>query len=284
MLVTPHDLVADARAHGWALGAFNTYNLEVTGAIIAAAEEAHAPVIVQTGSGALRGPARTALPALALALARAASVPVAVHLDHCADLAMIEHCLALGYSSIMVDGSSQPYADNVTLTRQAVALGHAAGVTVEAELTGTAGDEDNAARPGGRPSAFTDPEQAAHFVAETGVDLLAVAIGNVHGFYRGEPRLDFALLQELARQVPAPLVLHGASGLPDEALRRAVSEGIAKVNFNTELRAAYVAALASGLPAAQQGLDVAALMSHGMAAVQQVVREKLALLGAVGRA
>jgi ketose-bisphosphate aldolase len=207
-----------------------------------------------------------------------------VHLEHCADLATIEHCLALGYSSIMVDGSSQAYADNVILTRQAVALGHAAGVTVEAELTGTAGDEDNAANPGSRPSAFTDPEQAARFVAETGVDLLAVAIGNVHGFYRGEPRLDFALLQELARAVPVPLVLHGASGLPDEALREAVSEGIVKVNFNTELRAAYMAALASGLPAAQCGLDVAALMAQGMAAVQQVVREKLSLLGAIGKA
>jgi ketose-bisphosphate aldolase len=209
---------------------------------------------------------------------------VAVHLDHCADLATIEYCLALGYTSVMVDGSSQAYADNVTLTRHAVALGHAAGVTVEAELTGTAGDEDNAARPGGRPSAFTDPEQAARFVPETGVDLLAVAIGNVHGFYRGEPRLDLALLQDLARKVPVPLVLHGASGLPDEALQRAVSEGITKVNFNTELRAAYMAALASGLPAAQRGLDVAMLMAQGMAAVQQVVREKLGPLGAVGRA
>jgi ketose-bisphosphate aldolase len=284
MLVTLPDLVADARAHGWALGAFNTYNLEITGAIIAAAEEVRAPVIVQTGAGALRGPARTALPALALALARVASVPVAVHLDHCTDLATIEHCLALGYTSVMVDGSSQAYPANVTLTRQAVALGHAAGVTVEAELTGTAGDEDNAAHPGGRPRAFTDPEQAARFARETGVDLLAVAIGNVHGFYRGEPRLDFALLQELAREVPLPLVLHGASGLPDEALRRAVSEGIAKVNFNTELRAAYMAALSTGLPGAQHGLDVVALMAQGMAAVQQVVREKLSLLGATGRA
>jgi ketose-bisphosphate aldolase len=184
----------------------------------------------------------------------------------------------------MVDGSSAPFEANVALTRRAVALGHAAGITVEAALVGLAGDEDDAAAPGRRPTSVTDPSRAAEFVASTGVDLLAVAIGNVHGFYRGEPRLDFALLDELRVRVPVPLVLHGASDLPDEALRQSIDLGIAKINFNTELRAAYCRALEEHLSAAGRGHDMVALMRHATSAVQAVVKEKLQLLGAAGRA
>jgi tagatose 1,6-diphosphate aldolase GatY/KbaY len=138
--------------------------------------------------------------------------------------------------------------------------------------------------PGHRPTSFIDPDRAAEFVASTGVDLLAVAIGNVHGFYRGEPRLDFALLDELRVRVPVPLVLHGASDLPDEALRQSIDLGIAKINFNTESRAAYCRALEEHLSAAGRGHDMVALMRHATSAVQAVVKEKLQLLGAAGRA
>ncbi|HWE64714.1 MAG TPA: class II fructose-bisphosphate aldolase [Chloroflexota bacterium] len=283
MLTSLHNVLAQAHSGAWALGAFNTYNLEISAAIVAGAEQARAPVIVQTGVGALRGAASTALPALILALGRAATVPVALHLDHCGDLALIERCLDLGYTSIMVDGSALSFVDNIQLTRQAVTRGHAAGVIVEAELTGIAGDEDHAEQ-GRRPRAFTDPAQAARFVAETGVDLLAVSIGNVHGRYHGEPRLDFALLDELASRVPVPLVLHGASGLSDESLRQAVARGIAKINFNTELRTAYCDALASALPAAARDADIVALMTAAGSAVQAVVEAKLRIVGAAGRA
>ncbi len=283
MLAPLGELIAEARGQGYALGGFNTYNLEITAAIVGAAEEVRAPVIVQTGSGALRGAAASGLPALVLDLARAATVPVAVHLDHSDDLALMERCVGWGYTSLMVDGSAEPLAGNIALTRRAVALGRAAGLSVEAELVGFPGDEDDASLPGTRPATFTDPDTAAEFVEATGVDLLAVAIGNVHGFYRGEPRLDLALLDELRRRVAVPLVLHGASGLPDEALRACIARGIVKINVNTELRAAYCDALQDGLPAARAGYDVATLMRRATAAVQAVVTGKLRLLGAAGR-
>lgn len=279
MLVPLHDLVAAARQGGYALGAFNTYNLEITSAIIQAAEALRSPVILQTGAGALQGSAASALPALALALAREASVPVVLHLDHCSSPALMEQVLNLGYTSLMVDGSALPLAENIALTRQVVALGHRVGVTVEAELTGIVGDEDTAVQVTASSSTFTDPEIAAHFVTETGVDLLAVAIGNVHGFYKGEPRLDFALLERLSQRLSLPLVLHGASGLPDSAIQRAIQLGIAKINFNTELRAAYFAALSQHLASAHSGHDIPALMRQITAAVQAVVEEKLRLLG-----
>jgi fructose-bisphosphate aldolase class II len=282
MLTSLHSVLNEARSGSWALGAFNTYNLEITAAIVAAAERLRAPVLVQTGVRALHGAAGTALPALVLALAHSATVPVVVHLDHCADIPTIERCLGLGYTSIMVDGSALPFEENIRLTRAAVRLGRAAGVTVEAELTGIGGDEDSAAHVAHLRS-FTDPEQARQFVAETGVDLLAVSIGNVHGRYHGEPRLDLALLDHLATRVPVPLVLHGASGLSDEALRAAVSRGITKINFNTELRLAYCESLASALPEVAPGADVARLLRQATSGVQQVVEAKLRTLGAAGR-
>lgn len=281
MLVTLHDLIAAARRDRYGLGAFNTYNLEITAGIVAAAEDLRAPVIVQTGAGALRGASRLALPALVLALARSARVPVAVHLDHAIDLGLIDQMIASGYTSVMIDGSSELFDRNVVLTRRAVERGHAAGVTVEAELGGIAGQEDVAEA--GESAFFTDPEMAGRFVAETGVDLLAVAIGNVHGFYRGEPRLQFERLATLRDTVPVPLVLHGASGLSDDALKRAIGLGVAKINFNTELRQALFAALEEAIPESRRGYDVASLMQSSTAAVREIVTEKLTLLGAVGR-
>jgi len=284
MLVALQNLIQVARGASYALGAFNTYNMEITQAIVRAAEELKAPVIIQTGSAALQGEAAVALPALALALARSASVPVAVHLDHAADLDLIDRALALGYSSIMIDGSARSLDANIELTREAVQRGHEAGVAVEAELGGLCGNEDNAAASSADPAVFTHPTAAARFVAATEVDLLAVSIGNVHGYYRGAPRLDLGLLDELRDRVPVPLVLHGASGLPDDAIRQAIERGITKINFNTELRAALFAALGQHLEEAQPGLDVSRLMRSQIETIESVVREKLLLLGSAGRA
>jgi len=282
MLVTLHALLSAAQRDCFALGAFNTYNMEITTAIVAAAEEVRAPVIVQTGAGALHGTNGIALPALVLALARSATVPVAMHLDHASDLGTIDQALRVGYSSVMIDGSTDPFPRNVELSREAVRRGHAAGVTVEAELGGIAGKEDVAGC--GASGVFTDPDQARRFVAETDIDLLAVAIGNVHGFYRGKPELRFGLLEQLHDTLPVPLVLHGASGLPDEAIRQAIALGVAKINFNTELRQVLFGALKLAIPETQSGYDVATLMSRITAAVKPVVVEKLILLGAAERA
>ncbi|GAC1513290.1 MAG: class II fructose-1,6-bisphosphate aldolase [Chloroflexota bacterium] len=282
MLVTLHALLAAARRDRFALGTFNTYNMEITSAIIGAAEEVRAPVIVQIGATALRGANGVALPALTLALARAAMVPVVVHLDHAPDVHTIGRALRNGYSSVMIDASAEPFAENIALTREATRRGYVAGVTVEGELGGIAGDEDVATSADG--AVFTDPEQAERFVAETEIDLLAIAIGNAHGLHRGKPELRFGLLEQLRDRVPVPLVLHGASGPPDDAIHRAIALGVTKTNFNTELRQALFGALERELSATRVGYDVAALLGHVTTAVKASVMDKLILPGAAKRA
>jgi ketose-bisphosphate aldolase len=283
MLTTGRALLAEADAAGTAVGAFNTYNLEITRAILAAAEARGRPVMLAVGHGALRYGGLATLGALVLAAAREASVPVAVHLDHSPDLETVTRCLAAGFTSAMIDGSPLPFADNVALTRAAV---QAAGeVAVEGELGGVAGDEDRSGpavekadgAPGAEPVPMTDPEQAARFVAETGVASLAVAIGNAHGLYRGTPRLDLARLAAIRARVPVPLVLHGASGLDDDDLWRCIERGVRKINVNTEIRQALFLALEGALARDAQGYDVPRLFGAAMAAMQRIVEEKIAL-------
>jgi ketose-bisphosphate aldolase len=272
MILPGRELLARAVAQGRAIGAFNTYNLEITRAILRAAEARGQPVFLAAGPGALDAAGFEPLTRAMLAAAQAASVPVAVHLDHSPDLGTIERCVAAGYSSVMVDGSRLPFEENVSLSRDAARL--AAGVTVEAELGGVAGDED---RSGDQATSIpmTDPAQASEFVRETGVDSLAVAIGNAHGIYSGEPRLDFERLAELARRVPVPLVLHGASGISDDALNRCIELGIRKINVNTEVRVALFEALAEALQAGVKGYDLTRLFGAAVEAMQRVVEDKL---------
>ena len=282
MLVSMAELLAPAQREGYAVGAFNTYNLEITRAILAAAEAQAAPVIVQVGSSALRYAGREALTALVLAEARRSPVPVAVHLDHSARLDEIGWCVEQGFTSMMIDGSALPLADNIALTRQAVALARPHGVTVEAELGSIVGEEDRAAER--EAVGLTDPAQAERFVQATAVDALAVAVGNVHGFYKGEPKLDTGRLDEIHRRVAVPLVLHGASGLPDAAIWRSIQGGVCKFNVNTELRVALFTALAEALPRVQAQYDVPGLFTPAMRAVQAVVEDKIRLFGGAGRA
>ena len=282
MLVPMAELLAAAQREGYAVGAFNTYNLEITRAILAAAEAQRAPVIVQVGSSALRYAGREALTALVLAEARRSPVPVAVHLDHSAKLGEIRWCVEQGFTSVMIDGSALPLAENIALTREAVAIARPHGVTVEAELGSIVGEEDRAAER--EAVGLTSPAQAEQFVQATAVDALAVAVGNVHGFYKGEPKLDTARLDEIHRCVPVPLVLHGASGLPDAAIQRSIQGGVRKFNVNTELRVALFTALADTLPRIHAHYDVPGLFTPAIAAMQAVVEEKIRLFGSAGKA
>lgn len=277
MLTPTLTLLDDARAGGYAIGAFNVYNLEGVKAVVAAAEQQRSPAMLQLHPGALAygGPP---LVALCLRAAAHASVPVSVHLDHSPDADAIRAALADGLRSVMADGSQGPYAENVAFTAAMAALAHAQGGVVEAELGRLSGSEDDLSVPE-REARLTDPAQAAAFVAATGVDMLAVCIGNVHGRYARPPQLDFARLGAIRRAVPLPLVLHGASGLPDDAVQRAIELGVCKFNVNTELREAYVAALR-----ATTDDDVLPLMRAAVAAMQRVVAARLHLFGATGRA
>jgi ketose-bisphosphate aldolase len=264
-----------ARERGVAIAGFTTYTLESTRAICDAATEAALPVILQAGSSSFSGVGRALLAHAALTMAEESPGPVGVHLDHSTDLAEIRACIDLGYSSVMFDGSRRTFEENVSLTTQVVLEAHARGVWVEAELGAIAGDEN--ASTAAIAAELTSPEAAAEFVERTGVDAVAVAIGSVHGISEHPIHLDLDLLGRIAKAVSIPLVLHGASGLDDEELREAVQRGIAKVNFNADLRRTYLASVRDAIDASG-GDDVVAVQHAAVQAMKQVAYERLRLL------
>jgi fructose-bisphosphate aldolase class II/tagatose 1,6-diphosphate aldolase GatY/KbaY len=278
MLLHGTDALKQAAAAGHALPGFVAYNLETVQGITAAAEAAGRPVLIQAGSSPFKHAGQEALMRLALDAAGRSPAHLGVHLDHSRDLDEITACLQAGYTSVMVDGSHLPFADNIALTREAVRRARDFGAWVEAELGALAGDEDVSTDAVAHPTAMTDPAQAAEFVAATGVDALAVAVGNVHGFTKDPVRLDLERLASIHDAVPLPLVLHGASGLPAEQLRGALGRGVAKVNVNAELRRAYLQAVRLRLPDALPGSDVVAVWSAGRDAVRDAALEVIARL------
>ncbi|MFJ8597022.1 ketose-bisphosphate aldolase [Streptomyces sp. NPDC093598] len=277
MLLHGTDALKQAAAAGHALPGFVAYNLETIQGITAAAEAAGRQVIIQAGSSPFKHAGREALMRLALDAAARSTAPLGVHLDHSRDLDEITVCLEAGYTSVMVDGSHLPFAENIALTKEAVRRARSHGAWVEAELGALPGDEDVSTDAVAQAAAMTDPQQAAEFVAATGVDALAVAVGNVHGFTKHPVRLDLERLATIHEAVPVPLVLHGASGLPVEELHGALARGVAKVNVNAELRRAYLEATRVTLPSAVPGSDVVSLWAAGRDAVRD------AALDVIGR-
>jgi len=262
-----------AQREGWALAAFSVYNLEQAHAVCEAAAAEDAPILLQAGSSSFRYAGREPLAALALAVAETAEAAVGVHLDHATELDEIRWCLAQGYGSVMYDGSALPLEQNVERTREVVELAHASGAWVEAELAGFAGDED-ASADDVTATELTDPSVAERFVAATGVDALAVAIGNVHGIPSRPVVLDFERLAAIRARVDVPLVLHGASGLPDADVQRTIGLGVAKINVNTELRRAFRDALL-GRAEPPAGDDLGSLLDPARAAVREAARAKI---------
>ncbi|MGO4246098.1 class II fructose-bisphosphate aldolase [Paenarthrobacter sp. RAF54_2] len=257
-------LVISALADGSAVPAFTCYDFTTALAVVSAAEEARLGVILLVAPKTASTPNGLRLIAALRGLADDASVPVSVQLDHASDLQVIKDSVAAGADAVLADGSSLAYEDNIALVREVRAALDAQGafdVVIEAELGGLAGDEDKAfgtegSAPDAGPSdagtsvaGLTDPSQVADFVARTGAQLLAVAVGNVHGKYKGEPNIRWDVLQEVAARTDVPLVLHGASGIPAEQLAKAPSMQVGKVNFNTELRTGILATLEAETPA-----------------------------------
>jgi tagatose 1,6-diphosphate aldolase GatY/KbaY len=274
-------LLADAREGGYAIGAFNVYNLEGIRAVIDGAAETASPAMLQIHPSALKyggGP----LVAAALAAAREARTPVGVHLDHASARADIDAAIAAGVTSLMADGSHKDYAYNVGFTREIASLARAKSIGVEAELGRLTGTEDGLTVPE-YESKLTDPAEAQRFVAETGVNALAVCIGNVHGRYPSEPRLDFDRLEALARKVPVPLVLHGASGLPTEMVTRAIEIGVCKFNVNTEVREAFIGVLKETTGRLKDA-DLVDVLGQATIAMKAVVIDKMRAFGSAGRA
>lgn len=278
--VSSGTLLRDAQKHRYAVGAFNVENMEMMQAVIQAAEAERAPVILQTTPSTLKYAPPAVFAAMAKAMADRAAVPVAMHLDHGSDYDLCRAAARDGYTSLMIDGSKLPLEENIALTRRVVLMAREASrdLCVEAELGRLGGKEDSLeVKPG--EDIYTDPEEARTFVEETGVDCLAVAIGTAHGFYKGKPKLDFQRLGELRDAVSVPLVLHGSSGVPDEDVRRAVTLGVCKVNFATELRAAYTKAVRETL-ASDEGLyDPKKFGGPAREAVVELVRHRMRVCG-----
>ena len=272
-------MLLDAQRGGYAVGAFNAENLEMVQAIVAAAEEARSPVIVQTTPSTLKYAEPEAFAGIVRAVAGRVAVPVALHLDHGDSFALCARCFRAGYSSIMIDGSKLPLEENIALSRGVAEMCHAADVPVEAELGEVGGKEDATVSKGDH---LTNPADAGRFVRETGVDSLAVSIGTAHGVYKTAPHLDVGRLAEIRAVVSIPLVLHGASGLTDKDVQDCIERGICKVNFATELRQAFTGGVRKFLDGDADVFDPKKFGKPAREAVKEQVLLRMATCGSTG--
>lgn len=281
MLVTMNDILLPAKAGGYGVGFFNAVNVEMARAVIETAEELRAPVMVGTAEVLLPAMPLERVAEYLIPMAKKATVPVCVHYDHGLRFETCMQALRLGFSSVMYDCSTAAYEQNAERVAEMVKICHAMGATVEGEL-GHVGDNEGAGRLENPSDYYTDPAVAADFVRRTGVDALAVAVGNAHGDYRFPPRLDFARISAIRDAADLPLVLHGGSGLSDDDFRLAVRRGVCKINIFTDLdkagKAGAEAALAAG---ARSLMD---LIPYEIEAMKAVVRKKLTLFASVNRA
>lgn len=280
-LTTSKKMLIHAQENGYAVGAFNAENMEMVQAIIAAAQEKQAPVIIQTTPGTLNYASLELYYANVAAEAEKATVPVAIHLDHGNSYALCAKAYRSGYTSIMIDGSALPLAENITLTKQVVEMCSAGGVPVEGELGRVGGKEDDTVSDS---AAYTDKDEAIRFVAETGVDSLAVGVGTAHGIYEVKPVLNLELISTLRSVISIPLVLHGASGLGDDVVRECVARGMCKVNFATELRIAFTKGIKNYLAENPSAIDPKKYGAQGRTMVQEFVKQKMDVCGCTGKA
>ena len=308
-LVTTREMFRKAYAGGYAIGAFNFNNMETVQAITEACREESSPVILQVSQDVRAN--HTYMVKLAQAAAQTCpQLPIALHLDHGTDFETCKFCIDGGYTSVMIDGSARPFEENVALTRRVVEYAHDHGVVVEAELGALAGVEDDV-KVAADKARYTDPEEAAEFVARTGCDSLAIAMGTSHGAYKFKPGTDpalcFEILQKIMELLPGfPLVLHGASsvpqyhidtinryggqmpgavGIPDGELRKAARLGVCKVNVASDTRIAITAAVRQYLAEHPEHFDPRQYLSPARSAVKELVRQKLKeVLGSAGKA
>ena len=279
-LSTFQKMLADAKERKYAIGSFNAWDVYSAKNITLTAEKMRSPVIISLWQPELDFAGERQLYELCVSFAAAVSVPVAIFIDHAKDVQAVERAIRLGATSVMIDGSHLPLEENIALTVRAAELAHSAGVSIEGEI-GVLGEED-----GSEPDEafYTDEHEAEVFVRDTGIDALAVAIGNAHGYYKRAPRLDLDRLAAIGSRVDVPLVLHGGSGIPPNDLQAAIDRGITKVNIGAEPRTAFMDGLRESLAEADESekfphrIFPRALERHA-----QLIEEKMVLLGSEGR-
>lgn len=280
MYTSSKDIVLRAFKEGYAVPAFNAENLEMIQAIIKAAEEEKSPVIIQTTPPTVKYLTFEMAYAMVYTAAVGSNVPVALHLDHCTEFDDVMKAIKAGYSSVMFDGSGYSFEKNNEITKSVVNVARPLGITVEAELGKVGGKEDNVEN---MEEIYTDINDAKNFVEKTSVDMLAVAIGTAHGFYKGEPKLDFERIEKISKLTNIPLVLHGGSGIPEESVKKAISLGMAKVNFATELRAAATKGVRKILED-ESVIDPKKYMGEAKDEVINLCRKKIAVCGSKNKA
>jgi tagatose 1,6-diphosphate aldolase GatY/KbaY len=274
-------MLLDAQAGGYAVGAFNVENMEMVKAVIKAAEDLKAPVMLQMTPSTIKYGTIETFAAIVTAEAKKATVPVCLHLDHGSSYELALQCLENGYTSVMIDGSAKEFEGNIEVTKKVVEAAKKFNVPVEAELGKVGGKEDDLEV---EVDTNTDVKEALEFVERTGIDSLAIAIGTAHGFYVGTPVLDKKRLDEIKSLVSIPLVLHGASGIADEEVRDCVRRGICKVNFATELRVAYTGAIKKLVKENPEIFDPKAFGKAGMEALTELVKNRMNVCGCNNKA
>ncbi len=309
-LVTTTKMFEDAYKGGYAIGAFNVNNMEIIQGITEAAKKLNAPLILQVSKGARAYANHTYLVKLVEAAEKETGLPIALHLDHGPDFETCKSCIDGGFTSVMIDGSSLPYEENVAVTKKVVEYAHDHGVVVEGELGTLAGVEDDVAVEEGNAS-YTDPNQVYDFVTRTGVDSLAIAIGTSHGAYKfkpgQKPQLRFDILEEVSKKLPGfPIVLHGASsvpqefvkeinsyggkmpdaiGIPEEMLAKAATMAVCKINIDSDLRLAMTAAIRKHFAEHPDHFDPRQYLKPAREAIQGMVEHKINdVLGCAGKA
>lgn len=307
-LVTSTEMFKKAYEGHYAVGAFNVNNMEIIQGIVSAAQEEKSPLILQVSAGARKYASHIYLMKLVEAAVEDSGLPICLHLDHGDSFALCKDCVDSGFTSVMIDASAHSFAENISITRQVVEYAHDHGVVVEAELGKLAGIED-AVKVDAKDASYTDPDQVQEFVEKTGVDSLAIAIGTSHGAFKfkGQPKLRFDILEEVGRRLPGfPIVLHGASsvpqeyvkiinqyggnmpgaqGVPEEMLRKAASMAVCKINIDSDLRLAVTATIREHFALNPSHFDPRQYLGPARDAVRAVVKHKIVdVLGCNGKA
>ncbi|MBS5987158.1 tagatose bisphosphate family class II aldolase [Clostridium sp.] len=281
-ILSTRQMLLNAQRDGYAVPAFNIHNLETLQVVVDTAVEMRSPVIIAGTPSTIEYAGAEYINAMAEVAAHKYDIPIAIHLDHFEDVDAIKRNIDIGFKSCMIDASKLEFEKNIAKVKEVVAYAHKFDATVEAELGKLGGQEDDLIVDE-KDAMYTNPNDAAEFVKRTGIDSLAVAIGTAHGLYKGEPKLDFERLKEIRSKVEVPLVLHGASDVPDELVMKAISLGICKVNVATDLKIPFSGALKEYFNEHPEANDPRKYMTPGKEAMKKIVEHKIQVCGSANR-
>lgn len=282
MILSTRQMLLDAQAGHYAVPAFNIHNMETLQVVADTAKEMRSPLIIAVTPSTIAYARDEYVVAMAKVASDDTTTPLAIHLDHFEDISKIKQAIDAGFKSSMIDASKLPFAENIAKTKEVVAYAHHYDATVEAELGKLVGQEDDLVV-NDADGAYTNPDDAVKFVEATGIDSLAVAIGTAHGLYKGTPHLDFDRLTAIREKVSIPLVLHGASDVPDELVKKAISLGICKVNVATDLKIPFSNAVKEYFKENPDANDPRKYMTPGKEAMKAIVKHKIEVCGSANR-